>query len=118
MSIKDVLLIGRLSGIDNWSDPAIWFDPLTGSSGVPASSNKLNLELYASSNEDLGTAHKAFRANDLIGVNIGLSPPPSLAVTGFLHANEIENLSGLSVAFGSHVTVESNSGKRLVADRQ
>jgi hypothetical protein len=106
---SEIILLGRLSGIDNWSDPVIWFHPLNDSSGVPAGSNGLNIELYVNSTDDLGTAHQPFVANDLIGVAAGLSHPPSLLVTGFLHAHgDLENLSSLSVSYGGRASVDGN----------
>lgn len=108
---SDVILLGRLSGIDNWSDPVIWLnqnDPPVGeSTSIPTSSSGMNVEAYVSSTDDLGTAHKPFQTNDIIGVAQGLNHPPTLTVTGFLHTNEIQNLYRVSGS-GGQTTVSGN----------
>lgn len=106
-----ITLLGRLSGVDNWNDPVIWYDParpLT-SPGVPTSSANLNITLDVASYDNLGTANKAFQTNDVVGVANGLGQLPSLTVSGFLHSHSIQNLSALGVGeSGGHVTVDGN----------
>lgn len=108
---SDRTLLGRLNGIDNWSDPIIWFDPLHQSTapGVPTSSGGLNVHLDVSSTVDLGTARKPFQTNDLIGVNDGLGQPPALTVSGFLYAHSVQNLSYLGVGeSGGYAMIDGN----------
>jgi hypothetical protein len=92
------VLVGSTS--DNvWSNPAVWN---TGS--VPASSNALNIRLDVSSSDNLGTAANPFVANDVVGATTGLTHP-SLAVNGFLHTNDIRNLSDINIDSDASITV-------------
>jgi len=76
---------------DHWSNQTAWKDE-----EAPGSSNGSKIQLDASSTDDLGTAQQPFLAGDVIGASSGVSFP-SLSVLGFLHAHEIEHLSGLTL---------------------
>jgi hypothetical protein len=75
----------------NWSDPKAWVG-----GAVPIGSNGLKVLLDTSSTEDIGSAQAPFLTNDVIGANIG-GTLPSLSVTGFLHAHDVENLVGVFI---------------------
>lgn len=83
-----------------WSDPAAWAN-----GKVPVSSHNLDIRLEASSTESLGTAQSPFVADDVIGAALGMTFP-SLFMTGFLHADNIANLSDLQMPSDSGVTVK------------
>jgi hypothetical protein len=74
----------------DWSNSSNWVG-----GKVPNSSHRLHIQIDTGSTEDLGTAQAPFQTDDIIGASVGLSRP-SLDVTGFLHARDIENLAGLS----------------------
>lgn len=108
---SSITMLGRLSGVDNWSDAGIWYDPLhpLTAPGVPVASSSLNINLDVTSTDDIGTAQKPLRTNDVIGVSNGLGQPPNLTVMGFLHAHSIQNLAALGVGeTGGHATVDGN----------
>lgn len=68
-----------------WSNPQIWQNGV-----VPNSSNGLHVTLDANSTDDLGTAADPFIVHD-ISPGLGLSP--TLIVSGFLQAHDINDLS-------------------------
>jgi hypothetical protein len=68
----------------------------------------MNVELYVSSTDNLGTSHKPFQTNDVIGVNAGLNHPIGFEVTGFLHANSIQNVTYLDVGLGGNLVVDDS----------
>lgn len=82
-----------------WSNAAVWAN-----GKVPVSSSTLDIQLNQASTDDLGTAQTPFVARDVIGAAIGVTHP-SLSVTGFLHALDIENLSALDITSNNNVTV-------------
>jgi hypothetical protein len=84
---------------NRWSNRAAWKDET-----APSSSNRSKIQLDASSTDDLGTAQQPFLAGDVIGAGSGVSFP-SLSVLGFLHAHEIEHLSGLTLGGRSSVVM-------------
>jgi hypothetical protein len=83
-----------------WSDPAAWAN-----GKVPVSSHHLDIRLEAFSTESLGTAQNPFVTDDVIGAASGLTLP-GLFVTGFLHADNIANLSDLQMPSSSGVTIK------------
>jgi hypothetical protein len=100
-NVMRAILVGSTS--DNvWSNPAVWN---TGS--VPASSNALNIRLDVSSTDNLGTAANPLVVNDVVGATTGLTHP-SLAMDGFLHANNIRNLSDIIIDSDAGLTVRHN----------
>ncbi len=84
---------------NGWNNPAVWAN-----GRVPVSSDKLNILLDASSVDNLGTAQTPFVANDVIGASAGISYP-GLFVTGFLHADDLANLSDLQIPSSGGVIV-------------
>jgi hypothetical protein len=87
---------------NQWNNPAAWAN-----GKVPVSSKNLDIRLETSSTENLGTAQTAFVADDVIGAATGMTFP-SLFVTGFLHADNLENLSDLQMPSSSGVTLKHN----------
>ena len=74
----------------NWSNPAAWVG-----GRVPVSDRKLKVQIKATNGiEDLGNAKAPFFTDDVIGV-AGKLGFPSLDVTGFLHADTIQNIAGI-----------------------
>ena len=75
---------------NNWSNPAAWVGGT-----VPVSDRELKVQIKATNGiEDLGNAKAPFFTDDVIGV-AGKLGFPSLDVTGFLHADTIQNIAGI-----------------------
>jgi hypothetical protein len=92
------ILVGSTSG-NEWNNPAVWANGT-----VPASNHTLNIQLDASSTDNLGTALNPLVVNDVIGATIGMTHP-SLAMTGFLDAANIRNVSDIIIDSDGGVTV-------------
>lgn len=108
---KTDVMLGRLSGVNMWNDPVIWYNPSQPwvSPGVPISNPNMNIQLDEDSTDNLGTAAHALQTGDIIGVPEGsLGTMPTLAVSGFLHANSIQNLSAVTVSGSHNATVAQN----------
>jgi hypothetical protein len=68
-----------------WSNPSDWAGNV-----VPSSSPATNVILASASTEDLGSAHHPFVVHDITS---GLGIPAALIVTGFLHADNMNDLT-------------------------
>jgi hypothetical protein len=90
------------SSSDVWSNPANWV-----SGKVPHASHGLMILAGTNGEDDLGTTLNPFHANDIIGAQVGVSYP-DLTVSGFLIANNVNNLAAVAVSAGGSLDVRHN----------
>jgi hypothetical protein len=83
-----------------WSDHSNWANGT-----VPQSSNGLQVQLDANSLADVGSQASPFETNDIIGVNAPIFVIGGNGEPGFLHAHDIQGISGLVVDPGSVLDV-------------